>query len=203
MGPGDPLIMTVIDLDEALGGKANLLLADGLGLYLKQQFLQDAGVRTLLPRSKWPVARTTQDIDLILRAEVVAGTEQMRRCREALDQMGFVVVEGAKWMKFTRNVDGRDVIIDLMVEGGLSWMRYSVSETAEYGDYTRGPRIIGKESRKEMKKILKEIQDGTFAKEWIKECKTGAKKFKKMQKAALATADASSATGTAETTEAQ
>ena len=74
------------------------------------------------------------------------------------------------------------LIIDLMIEGGISWMRYSVSDTAEYGDYTRGPRVIGKESRKEMKKILKEIQNGKFAKEWIKECRTGAKKFKRMQK---------------------
>jgi ketol-acid reductoisomerase len=74
------------------------------------------------------------------------------------------------------------LIVDLIIEGGLSWMRYSVSDTAEYGDYTRGPRVIGKASRKEMQKILKEIKNGQFAREWIRECRTGAKKFKAMQK---------------------
>jgi len=74
------------------------------------------------------------------------------------------------------------LIVDLIIEGGLSWMRYSVSDTAEYGDYTRGPRVIGKASRKAMQKILKEIRNGQFAREWINEYKTGAKKFKAMQK---------------------
>ena len=74
------------------------------------------------------------------------------------------------------------LIVNLMIEGGLSWMRYSVSDTAEYGDYTRGPRVIGKPARREMQKILKEIQSGKFAKEWIRECRTGMKKFKSMRK---------------------
>ncbi len=74
------------------------------------------------------------------------------------------------------------LIINLIVEGGLSWMRYSVSDTAEYGDYTRGPRLVTAETRKEMKKILKEIQDGSFAQEWITEWKTGAKNFKALRK---------------------
>jgi len=61
------------------------------------------------------------------------------------------------------------LIVDLMNEGGLSFMRYSISNTAEYGDYRVGKRIITDETRKEMKKVLQEIQDGTFAKEWILE----------------------------------
>ena len=61
------------------------------------------------------------------------------------------------------------LIVDLFYEGGLSWMRYSVSNTAEYGDLTRGPRIITDETRQEMKKILAEVRDGTFAREWILE----------------------------------
>lgn len=61
------------------------------------------------------------------------------------------------------------LIVDLYYEGGLSWMNYSVSDTAEYGGYTRGSRIIGKEARKEMTKILKEFQTGKFAMEWIEE----------------------------------
>jgi len=65
------------------------------------------------------------------------------------------------------------LIIDLIYQGGLSYMRYSVSDTAEYGDYTRGPRIINEMVREEMMEILAEIQDGTFAKEWILENQAG------------------------------
>lgn len=72
------------------------------------------------------------------------------------------------------------LIVDLMYEGGLNNMRYSVSNTAEYGDLTRGPRVVNDETRKEMKKILTEIQSGKFAQEWMDENAGGAKKFKKM-----------------------
>jgi len=65
------------------------------------------------------------------------------------------------------------LIIDLMYQGGLSYMRYSVSDTAEYGDYTRGPRVIDELAKEEMGQILAEIQDGTFAKEWILENQAG------------------------------
>jgi len=61
------------------------------------------------------------------------------------------------------------LIVDLINQGGLSLMRYSISDTAEYGDYTSGKRIITEETRKEMKKILQEIQDGTFARKWLLE----------------------------------
>jgi ketol-acid reductoisomerase len=61
------------------------------------------------------------------------------------------------------------LIVDLMYQGGLSYMRYSISNTAEYGDYTRGPRIINEETRAEMKRILHEIRSGAFAREWILE----------------------------------
>jgi ketol-acid reductoisomerase len=59
--------------------------------------------------------------------------------------------------------------VDLFYQGGLAYMRYSVSDTAEYGDYTRGPRIINEQTRAEMKKILDEIQSGQFAREWVLE----------------------------------
>jgi len=65
------------------------------------------------------------------------------------------------------------LIVDMIYEGGLSYMRYSISDTAEYGDYTRGKRIITEETRKEMKKMLAEIQDGTFAREWLLENQVG------------------------------
>lgn len=63
------------------------------------------------------------------------------------------------------------LIVDLIYEGGISNMRYSISNTAQYGDLTRGPRVVTEETKKEMKKILKEIQDGVFAREWMVECK--------------------------------
>jgi ketol-acid reductoisomerase len=76
------------------------------------------------------------------------------------------------------------LIVDLIYEGGLSYMRFSVSDTAEYGDYTRGPRIVNEQARAEMKKILGEIQSGEFARAWINENKTGRKKFLAMREAA-------------------
>ena len=65
------------------------------------------------------------------------------------------------------------LIVDLVVEGGLANMRYSISNTAEYGDYTRGPRIITEDTKKEMKQILKEIQTGQFAREFVLESQAG------------------------------
>ncbi|MBM3814148.1 MAG: ketol-acid reductoisomerase [Acidimicrobiia bacterium] len=76
------------------------------------------------------------------------------------------------------------LIVDLIYEGGLGYMRYSVSDTAEYGDYTRGPRIINDQTRQEMKKILAEIQSGQFAKEWMEENRSGRGKFMSMREAA-------------------
>jgi len=73
------------------------------------------------------------------------------------------------------------LIVDLMYEGGIGWMRHSVSDTAEYGDYTRGPRIVGEAARAEMKKILREIQSGVFAKEWILENQAGRPVFDKLR----------------------
>ncbi|MCL0062899.1 ketol-acid reductoisomerase [Peptococcaceae bacterium] len=74
------------------------------------------------------------------------------------------------------------LIVDLIYEGGLANMRDSVSNTCEFGDYTRGPRIITEETRKEMKKILREIQTGQFAKEWILENQAGNPVFNAMRK---------------------
>ena len=74
------------------------------------------------------------------------------------------------------------LIVDLIYEGGIANMRYSISNTAEYGDFSRGPRIINPKVQKEMKKILKEIQSGKFAREWMKENKEGGKKFNRYRK---------------------
>ncbi len=73
------------------------------------------------------------------------------------------------------------LIVDLMYEGGLSYMRYSVSDTAEYGDYSRGHRVINDRVRAEMKRILREVQDGTFAREWVSENQAGRPNFKEQR----------------------
>ena len=73
------------------------------------------------------------------------------------------------------------LIVDLMYQGGLSYMRHSVSDTAEYGDYTRGPMIIDEHVRQNMKKVLKAVQDGSFAKEWIAENDEGRPRFYKLR----------------------
>jgi len=75
------------------------------------------------------------------------------------------------------------LIVDLLHEGGLAKMHKYISDTAKYGDLTRGPRVVNKGTKKEMKKILKEIQDGKFARQWISENNKGAKKYRKMLKA--------------------
>lgn len=74
------------------------------------------------------------------------------------------------------------LIVDLFYQGGLNYMRYSISNTAEFGDYTRGPRIVTDETREEMKKILKEIQSGQFAREWILENRSGQPVFKALRR---------------------
>ena len=76
------------------------------------------------------------------------------------------------------------MIVDLMYQGGFSYMRYSVSDTAEYGDLTRGPRIIDQHVRDNMRKVLADIQDGSFAKEWIAENDEGRKRFTPLREGA-------------------
>ncbi|GAC1564314.1 MAG: ketol-acid reductoisomerase [Ktedonobacteraceae bacterium] len=74
------------------------------------------------------------------------------------------------------------LIVDLMYQGGMSYMRYSISDTAEYGDYVSGPRIIDERVRAEMQKVLREIQDGTFATHWILENQAGRPSFQAMRR---------------------
>ena len=79
------------------------------------------------------------------------------------------------------------LIVDLMYEGGMAKMRHSISDTAEYGDYVTGPRIITDATKAEMKKVLKEIQDGTFAKKWLLENQCGRPQFNAMRRHAAQT----------------
>src|SRR5205814_3905312 len=74
------------------------------------------------------------------------------------------------------------LIVDLMYRGGLNYMRYSVSDTAEHGDYTGGPRIVTASTRREMKKMLEEIQSGQYARSWIEENATGRQWFNEQRR---------------------
>ena len=76
------------------------------------------------------------------------------------------------------------LIVDLIYQSGFEGMRYSISNTAEYGDYITGPKIITEDTKKAMKKILSDIQDGTFAKDWLTENSCGAPHFRAMRKLA-------------------
>jgi ketol-acid reductoisomerase len=76
------------------------------------------------------------------------------------------------------------LIVDLIYEGGIANMRYSISNTAQYGDMTRGPRLINEESRRIMKEFLSDVQDGTFAREWVLENRAGRPVFDKLAKMA-------------------
>ena len=75
------------------------------------------------------------------------------------------------------------LIVDLMYRGGMQFMRYSISDTAEFGDYTRGPRVITDETRAEMRRILEEIRNGSFAREWLAESRAGRPEFERLRQA--------------------
>ena len=103
----------------------------------------------------------------------------------ALIQAGFETLVEAGYapeMAYFECLHETKLIVDLIYEGGIANMRYSISNTAEYGDFTRGPRVIGPESKKVMKEILQEIQQGDFAREFIMENQTGAPKMKAMRR---------------------
>jgi ketol-acid reductoisomerase len=103
----------------------------------------------------------------------------------ALVKAGFETLVEAGYqpeMAYFECVHELKLIVDLIYQGGLNYMRYSISNTAEYGDYTRGPRIITEETKAEMKRILKEIQNGQFAREWILENKANAPSFKAVRR---------------------
>src|SRR3954471_10646628 len=102
----------------------------------------------------------------------------------ALVQAGFDTLVEAGYdpqMAYFECLHELKLIVDLMYEKGLAGMRYSISNTAEYGDYPRGPRVVNDDTRAEMKRILGEIQDGTFAREWIAENRAGQENFKRMR----------------------
>jgi ketol-acid reductoisomerase len=114
--------------------------------------------------------REETETDLFGEQAVLCGgvTELMKAGFDTLVAAGY-----APENAYFECVHEMKLIIDLVIQGGLSYMRYSISDTAEYGDYTTGKRIITEETRKEMKKVLEEIQNGAFASRWIAENKAG------------------------------
>lgn len=104
----------------------------------------------------------------------------------ALIKAGFeTLVEAgySPYMAYFECLHELKLIVDLLQQGGITDMRYSVSNTAQYGDMTRGPRVVGAQVKAEMKKVLEEIQDGTFANEFMDECNAGKPNFDKLTKA--------------------
>jgi ketol-acid reductoisomerase len=105
----------------------------------------------------------------------------------ALVQAGFETLTAAGYapeIAYFECLHELKLIVDLMYRGGMKFMRYSISDTAEYGDYTRGPRIVSDQVKAEMQQLLKEIQDGTFAREWIAETRGGARRFAEYRRGA-------------------
>ena len=110
------------------------------------------------------------ETDLFGEQAVLCGgvTELMKAGFDTLVEAGY-----APEMAYFECVHEMKLIVDLINSGGFSFMRYSISDTAEYGDYQTGERIITQETRKEMKQVLREIQDGTFATNWLQENRAG------------------------------
>src|SRR6187431_521602 len=123
--------------------------------------------------------REETETDLFGEQAVLCGglTELIRAGYETLVEAGY-----SPEMAYFECLHEVKLIVDLIYEGGIANMRYSVSNTAEYGDLTRGKRVVGPETRQAMKQILSEIQSGKFADEWITEYKCGLPHFKELRK---------------------
>ena len=186
-------------------GVSTLLVAPkGPGHLVRSEFEKGGGVPSLIaigPNS----GEDTQKIGLAY-AKGIGGTrggviettfaeetetdlfgEQVVLCGgvSALVKAGFEVLVEAGYqpeMAYFECLHELKLIVDLFYQGGLNYMRYSVSNTAEYGDYTRGPRIVTEETKAEMKRILNEIRSGQFARDWILENKAGAASFKAIRR---------------------
>jgi ketol-acid reductoisomerase len=179
---------------KAPGHRVRELFTEGVGVPALVAVYQDASGHALtnalayaraLGCLKAGVIETTfkeeTESDLFGEQAVLCGgaSELIRAGFETLVEAGY-----APEIAYFECLHELKLIVDLIQEGGLAYMRYSVSDTAEYGDYSRGPRIVNQQTREEMKRILKEIQSGQFAKEWIDENKTGRKNFLRMREEA-------------------
>lgn len=179
---------------KAPGHRVRELFVEGVGVPALVAIAQDASGRALenalayafgLGCLKAGVIETTfkeeTESDLFGEQVVLCGgvSELIRAGFETLTEAGY-----APEIAYFECLHELKLIVDLIYEGGLGYMRYSISDTAEYGDYTRGPRIVTDETRAEMKKVLSEIQSGEFARTWLDENRTGRKKFLSMRETA-------------------
>jgi ketol-acid reductoisomerase len=179
---------------KAPGHRVRELFVEGVGVPALVAIAQDASGKALenalayaygLGCLKAGVIETTfkeeTESDLFGEQAVLCGgvSELIRAGFETLTQAGY-----APEIAYFECLHELKLIVDLIYEGGLGYMRYSISDTAEYGDYTRGPRIVTNQTREEMKKILSEIQSGEFARTWLEENRTGRKKFLSMREEA-------------------
>jgi ketol-acid reductoisomerase len=190
--PSPDIDVTMI-APKAPGHRVRELYIDGSGVPALVAVQQDASGKALQNALAYALAlgtlkagvietsfREETETDLFGEQAVLCGgtAELIRAGFETLVEAGY-----APEMAYFECLHEVKLIVDLIYEGGLNYMRFSVSDTAEYGDYTRGPRIITAETRAEMKKILGEIQSGQFAREWMEENRTGRKNFLKMREA--------------------
>ncbi|MBV8810981.1 MAG: ketol-acid reductoisomerase, partial [Acidobacteriaceae bacterium] len=166
-GVGTPALVAVHQDASGSAMKTALAYADALGA------LKAGVIETTF--------REETESDLFGEQAVLCGgvSELIRAGFETLTEAGY-----APEIAYFECLHELKLIVDLIYEGGLGYMRYSVSDTAEYGDYTRGPRIVTDQTRAEMKKILSEIQSGEFARTWLVENRTGRKNFLAMREAA-------------------
>ncbi len=179
---------------KAPGHRVRELFTEGVGVPALVAIAQDASGHALenalayahaLGCLKAGVIETTfkeeTESDLFGEQAVLCGgvSELIRAGFETLTAAGY-----APEIAYFECLHELKLIVDLIYEGGLGYMRYSVSDTAEYGDYTRGPRIVNEQTRAEMKKILSEIQSGEFARAWLTENREGRNKFLGMRDAA-------------------
>lgn len=155
-GKGVPCLVAV--QQDATGKAQEMALAYALGI---------GGARAGVLETTF---RTETETDLFGEQAVLCGgvTELMKAGFDTLVEAGY-----EPEMAYFECIHEMKLIVDLINRGGFAEMRYSISNTAEYGDYRTGKRLITEETRKEMKKVLFEIQDGTFASEWIQENKAG------------------------------
>jgi ketol-acid reductoisomerase len=179
---------------KAPGHRVRELYTEGVGVPALVAVHQDASGKALENALAYAMAlgclkagviqtsfREETESDLFGEQVVLCGgvSELIRAAFDTLVEAGY-----APEIAYFECLHELKLIVDLIYEGGLSYMRYSVSDTAEYGDYTRGPRIINEGTRAEMRKILAEIQSGEFAAAWINENNTGRKNFLALREAA-------------------
>jgi ketol-acid reductoisomerase len=146
---------------------------DATGNALKNALAYGAGIGCLRAGILQTSFKEETETDLFGEQAVLCGgvSELIRAGFQTLVDAGY-----APEMAYFECLHEVKLIVDLIYEGGLTYMRYSVSDTAEYGDYTRGPRVVTDATRAEMKKILSEIQTGQFAREWMAENREGGRK---------------------------